>query len=194
MQLWLNIFQLYKHKRIPWRLNVETLVQIWTVWNRQITRFKQNSNGRQNDIKLNTGLLCGMTLAEMEQREIKIPRHLYILGWVASTLVVMSIFYVPWVVEWISGEAMDCSFAGAIHAGSCRTLWGLSISWIIIACANNSGSWVNLFLSNSIFRVLGPITFAMYLFTMLPKIQLFRTKVPLYHDLYESVCHPLSTG
>jgi len=133
----------------------------------------------------NSGPYCGLALTEMEERNLRIPKSICMAGWMGSTLMALSLIYGPFAARWLSMDTIGCSVVGAIYAGSCRTLWGLSICWLIFACGNNSGCWFDVFLLHPIFRALSPITYAMLLFNTLADI--FTARHPIYFDEFGMV-------
>jgi len=133
------------------------------------------------------GLLCGRTLLDFEKRNFRVPSRLCVLGWIASSVIAWGIICVPWAAGWLSPNEVQISLTQAVYAGTFRTLWGLCVAWIILSCAQNSPSWINLFLSHPFFRVISPVTYAMYLFVGLPQLEHDRPKHPLYFDEFELV-------
>lgn len=64
---------------------------------------------------------------------------------------------------------ITCLFAGhpavldnALHLALMRPAWCLALSWIIFACVSNNGGIVNKFLSLPVFRIMGRLTFGVF--------------------------------
>lgn len=51
----------------------------------------------------------------------------------------------------------------ALHLALVRPAWCVAVSWIIYACVSNNGGIVNKFLSLPVFRVMGRLTFGIFI-------------------------------
>ena len=53
-----------------------------------------------------------------------------------------------------------------IYGGLHRAVWGICISWVILACHWGYGGWINTFLSHPIFQPLSRLTFSIYILSL----------------------------
>ncbi|CAG7722835.1 unnamed protein product [Allacma fusca] len=93
-----------------------------------------------------------------------ISKIIILIGWILSTIFALGSVY--GVMYYYFPENIDETFNSAhsaAYAGLHRFVWALSISWIIFACVNGYGGWVNKILSLKIFIPLGRLTYTLYL-------------------------------
>ncbi|CAG7815907.1 unnamed protein product [Allacma fusca] len=94
----------------------------------------------------------------------KIPKLVVVVGWTFSTAFALAIIY--GVMYYFDPknlmETRDSAHA-AIYGGLHRFVWGVCIAWVIFACVNGFGGWMNKILSLKIFIPLARLSFGMYL-------------------------------
>ncbi|XP_030761631.1 nose resistant to fluoxetine protein 6-like [Sitophilus oryzae] len=107
------------------------------------------------------GLLFGYFIRKYREGKVNMPPLIRILGWIISfTLLVVSLggcrnFY--------QGDHKYNPLEAASYLAFSRSSWSLGLMWLIWCCMFNSGGILQEFLSAYIFKVLGRLTYGMFL-------------------------------
>ncbi|CAG7725079.1 unnamed protein product [Allacma fusca] len=113
------------------------------------------------------GILLGYILHIRSKNPSKFQKFPFwgvVFGWTASTVTALALIFGP--MRFNDPKNYDStihSWDSIFYAGTHYFLWGLVIAWVIFACVNGNGSWVNSFLSWKGFMPLGRLTFCMYI-------------------------------
>ena len=114
------------------------------------------------------GILLGYYLAGFQAQNQKKPRSLkfVITGWTVAGLAGFWSIYglYPSLMAW--DWPVYHYFYGAWH----RTVFSLSLSWLIYACHTGIGSWINSILSHRFLLPLSTLSYSVYLFHMIPVV------------------------
>ncbi|KAL0831536.1 hypothetical protein ABMA28_002330 [Loxostege sticticalis] len=106
------------------------------------------------------GMIVGYILHIYRGKTVRMPWILAALLWIvagaASFLVVLASYYniQP---DW------DNQLADNIINSSIRPVWAASIGWLVFACKHGYGAPVNWILSLHVFKILGRLSYAMYI-------------------------------
>ncbi|KAG5834608.1 O-acyltransferase like protein [Anguilla anguilla] len=82
------------------------------------------------------------------------------LGWIASMLVVALLIALSYVLRDVPDRP---SVPHAAYQGLHRTLWGLCVAWVILACEEGYGGYINKILSLKLWVPLSNISYACYM-------------------------------
>lgn len=107
------------------------------------------------------GILLGYTLFTMKNRQIRLPRFVALCAWALSITNCFTIVFGIYSFEQLDYDGSV--FIDAIYESMIRVLWSLSLSWIIFACVQGYGGFINHFLSLSFWQPLGKLSYAIYL-------------------------------
>jgi peptidoglycan/LPS O-acetylase OafA/YrhL len=109
------------------------------------------------------GLWAGYLLFSFSNKRtrLQLPRWAVMAGWCISTGTAFAIIF--GIKPWFDMGAEIPNLDAAFYAGFHRFAWGVVISWVIIACTQGYGGFVNTFLSWKVFMPLGRLTFCVYL-------------------------------
>ncbi|XP_076653878.1 nose resistant to fluoxetine protein 6 [Halictus rubicundus] len=124
--------------------------------------------------------LVGMATAIIVDKmnyKLKLTTKGKILGWTIGVLCNCSILF--------GGVERNMSMHMSIlYTAFSRTIWGVGISWLIVACVTNNGGIVNKILSFKVWIPLGRLTFCAYLLNpmIITSINLYNNH-PNYFDL-----------
>ncbi|CAG7722834.1 unnamed protein product [Allacma fusca] len=115
-----------------------------------------------------------------------ISKIIILIGWTLSTIFALgSVYGVMYYSYPEHIEETLHSAHSAAYAGLHRFVWALSISWIIFACVNGYGGFVNKILSLKIFIPLGRLTYTFYLVQFLVLYTHFSMKLhPVHFSRY----------
>ncbi|KAJ8402353.1 hypothetical protein AAFF_G00368420 [Aldrovandia affinis] len=83
-----------------------------------------------------------------------------VVGWTSSMLVMAVMVALAYVLREVPEQP---SAPHAIYQGLHRTLWALAVAWIILACEEGYGGFVNKFLSMKLWVPLSNISYACYM-------------------------------
>lgn len=132
-----------KHKDDPWGQNGPLYTKPYARWSVYIV-----------------GMLTGYLL---QATKCKIRLHYFytLIGWVVSISMGLSVVYG---LYHFNRTGTNMSQTGSIfYISFARTLWSISLSWLVIACATGRGGWINAILSWKVWASLGRLTYAAYL-------------------------------
>ncbi|XP_063906158.1 O-acyltransferase like protein-like [Zophobas morio] len=102
------------------------------------------------------GLFFGYLL---QLQSVKIPKNLNTFLLFVSLLSLVKLIVNQ--LEFFEGE-YDV-YRAALWNGLARPAWSLAICYIIFSCATGNGGYINSFLSHYVFRVLGELTYSLYM-------------------------------
>ncbi|XP_045202094.2 nose resistant to fluoxetine protein 6-like [Mercenaria mercenaria] len=106
------------------------------------------------------GIFTGYLLYKTECK-VKMSKLTNMMGWTVATAVAMSVLYGLYTPD---GTPPDLSNAvSALYNATSRTAWGLSVAWVIFACATGYGGPVNALLSWRAIIPLSRLTYCAYL-------------------------------
>ncbi|XP_065331425.1 nose resistant to fluoxetine protein 6-like [Cloeon dipterum] len=107
--------------------------------------------------------LIGMALGYVLSKKyhVSIPKWGVALGWLASTALALSVIFlilIPYSEGYVE-NALEAAFFSSLH----KPAWALSLCWIIWACVNGYGGFIDKILSWKYFIPLSKLTFCGYL-------------------------------
>ncbi|GFO43629.1 nose resistant to fluoxetine protein 6-like [Plakobranchus ocellatus] len=106
------------------------------------------------------GMLCGFILYRINRRRIRIHWALVCAGWGAALATGLAVVY--GLISYSRGAEMNLHVASIYNALS-RTVWGMSVAWVIFSCVTGHGGVINTFLSWSVWVPLARLTYVVYL-------------------------------
>ena len=106
------------------------------------------------------GILTGFLLQHTNCR-IQMRKFTVLVGWFVATGSALAVLYGLYSYQH-NGTKMS-GVATGFYKSLSRTVWSLSLSWVVIACASGYGGPVNFVLSWKLWAPLGRLTFAAYL-------------------------------
>ncbi|CAG7818380.1 unnamed protein product [Allacma fusca] len=113
----------------------------------------------------------------------KLPKRIIAASWLISTSTALAV--VLGISSYFDPAYNIPLVGGAFYAGLHRFVWGLVVSWVIVACIKGYAGWVNEFLSWNLFGPLSRLTFCMYLASYFIQMAFhLRLRQPLYYDTY----------
>ncbi|MBN3296794.1 NRF6 protein, partial [Amia calva] len=105
------------------------------------------------------GILLGI-LMKTKKGDILEHKWQVVLGWISTFSVMALSVGLAYVLQEVPQYP---SAAHAVYQGLHRTLWALAVAWIILACEEGYGGFINRFLSLKIWVPLSNISFACYM-------------------------------
>ncbi|XP_077593781.1 O-acyltransferase like protein [Stigmatopora nigra] len=105
------------------------------------------------------GIVTGIYLTTRKGQLLK-HKWQALLGWLCCLLILAALIGLAYVLR---GIPVHPSVPHALYQGLHRPLWALAITWIILACEDGYGGFINRFLSFSVWVPLARISFACYL-------------------------------
>nr|XP_021324686.1 O-acyltransferase like protein [Danio rerio] len=105
------------------------------------------------------GVLAGIYMTTKKEALIK-HQWQAVIGWLCSLSVMALLVGLAYVLRDVPPHL---SIPHAIYQGIHRSLWALALIWIILACEEGYGGFVDTFLSLSLWAPLSNISFACYL-------------------------------
>ena len=107
------------------------------------------------------GFLTGFILHHVRCK-LRMKRLFVLVGWCLATATALAVVYGLFYYSKHPNTSMSLVATGFYDSLS-RTAWGLSLSWVVLACASGHGGLVNWFLSWKVWAPLGRLTYAAYL-------------------------------
>ncbi|CAG9762434.1 unnamed protein product [Ceutorhynchus assimilis] len=137
------------------------------------------------------GLGFGLVVFKQKTSRIKIGNALAIAGWLICIATMLASLVGCLVFFW---EDHDYNrIESTIFIAISRSTWTLGIVWMVWACINGYGGPINWVLSLHVFRVLGKISYGMYLLHMGMQYMISgAAKMPGYFSDFGSVAAALS--
>ncbi|XP_062544956.1 LOW QUALITY PROTEIN: nose resistant to fluoxetine protein 6-like [Armigeres subalbatus] len=112
------------------------------------------------------GLAFGYLLHKTKETGVNLPKRYWIAGWVACFVLLGLIIFSNY--QFHSTDVDDFSFViDAFYEPLSRSVFGLCVMWIILACVNGKGGLLDEFLGASIWQPLSRLSFTMYLLHIL---------------------------
>ncbi|XP_061603694.1 O-acyltransferase like protein isoform X2 [Phyllopteryx taeniolatus] len=105
------------------------------------------------------GILTGIYLSTKKGQLLK-HKWQAVLGWLCCLSVLAALIGLAYALRGIPAHP---SLPHALYQGLHRPIWGLAITWIILACEEGYGGFINSLLSFSLWVPLARISFACYL-------------------------------
>ncbi|CAG7725078.1 unnamed protein product [Allacma fusca] len=113
------------------------------------------------------GILLGYILhlrAKNPRAFRKFPVWASVIGWIACTVTALAIIFgIFRFNDPANYDDLIHSWPSHVYSATHFYLWGCVISWVVFACVNGHGFWINSFLSWKVFMPLGRLTFCMYI-------------------------------
>ena len=106
------------------------------------------------------GILTGVLL-QNKNCIIRMSKLTVLIGWCVATGSALAVLY--GVYSYNHNGTKMSGVATGFYKSLNRTVWSLSLSWVVIACASGYGGPVNFVLSWKLWAPLGRLTFAAYL-------------------------------
>ncbi|CAH2076892.1 unnamed protein product, partial [Iphiclides podalirius] len=106
------------------------------------------------------GMIFGYLLHLWRGTEIKITKALVTLYWCGTGLILGSLIYFMYIniqLDW------DNQIADNLINSFMRSLWAVSLGWIIFACVKGYGGPINWFLSLQMWKLPARLSYAMYI-------------------------------
>ena len=107
------------------------------------------------------GFLTGFIL-QYVRCNFRMKKLVVLVGWCIATATALAVIYGLYYYNQHPGTPMS-PVASGFYDSLSRTAWGLSLSWVVLACASGYGGPVNWFLSWKVWAPLGRLTYAAYL-------------------------------
>ncbi|XP_030831493.1 nose resistant to fluoxetine protein 6 [Strongylocentrotus purpuratus] len=105
------------------------------------------------------GMILGYLMYKQGDRRIRLNPALVSLGWTVATVIGMSCVY-----GLLGAYKGDLTLAGSIlYEMLSRFAWAVSLSWLVFACREGYGGWVDDILSWSFWLPLSRVTYSAYL-------------------------------
>lgn len=173
----LNIIQIYRYNYPPTQmLFVQPVIYNQNYYEREITMYI----GPQYRIgPYLTGLCLGYILSELNS--IKSPKTatwMVVGGWLCAAVFGLGSLFglYPALQGW------DWPVYNLLYGGFHRTLWSLSIAWIIFACHTGLAGPISIILHCPLFAILAPLCYSVYLIHMVPVLTVFTLSTfPLHY-------------
>ncbi|KAK4881188.1 hypothetical protein RN001_004507 [Aquatica leii] len=102
------------------------------------------------------GVITGYVLTIKLEGKLNLRKPYLILLWIICPLINL------WIVFTLYGRQISVEFS-AVYMGLSRSLWGIGLGWLIIACSTNNAGIVNKFLSFRGWIPLSRLTYCGYL-------------------------------
>ncbi|XP_066933871.1 nose resistant to fluoxetine protein 6-like [Clytia hemisphaerica] len=117
------------------------------------------------------GLVLGYTLFNEVKINPKWRKTAHVIGWCISVPIALSLVYGPYTSTKHSWSVAENESYGILF----RMTWALVLSWVIYACHNNHGGYINDFLSWKLFLPLSRLTYSVYLWHNIVMMLLFQS-------------------
>ncbi|KAK3084177.1 hypothetical protein FSP39_009594, partial [Pinctada imbricata] len=106
------------------------------------------------------GVLSGYVLYQIDCTT-RLKKIWILIGWFVAIAIGLLVVYGPY--REMQDPVLD-SFASSLLYGSLsRFAWGVALAWVVFACSIGCGGPINAFLSLSIWKPLGRLTYSVYL-------------------------------
>ena len=132
-----------KHKDDPWVQHGILYVRPWARMSTYIV-----------------GILTGFLLQHKSCR-FRMGKLKVVFGWCLATGSAFAVLY--GLYEYKSDGSTMSMVASGFYVSLSRTVWSISLAWVVIACASGYGGPINFVLSWKLWAPLGRLTFAAYL-------------------------------
>jgi len=124
------------------------------------------------------GVVLGYILYRTKEKEIRIPRVVNLMLWMAAFAIGLAVVYGLNIPKLFPGDSNivtldqigdvnpsdQLSLAeNSVYGGFHRFAWSVAIGWVIFACCRGYGGWINDFLSWEAWQPLSKLTYIIYL-------------------------------
>uniref|UniRef100_A0A7E4V5R8 NRF domain-containing protein n=1 Tax=Panagrellus redivivus TaxID=6233 RepID=A0A7E4V5R8_PANRE len=104
------------------------------------------------------GMLTGVLLQTV--KKLKLPYIVQLLGWIMTLAIAYGCLFT--LKGYFNGDVVPLGWRTLFSAAS-KPLWGIALSWIVVTCYYGYGSFINSFMSWSIWVPVGRLSYATYL-------------------------------
>lgn len=126
------------------------------------------------------GMIAAYILMRLKQKLIINRKTLWLLWIIGSSSNLIILFG-------LSDKNISITTA-AIYNALSRPVWGIGISWLLIACITNHGGFINKFLSLTIWIPVSRLTYCAYLLNPYIITSLYRSSETAMHvDVFPNV-------
>ncbi|CAB3367940.1 Hypothetical predicted protein [Cloeon dipterum] len=110
-----------------------------------------------------TPYLCGMGLGYVMAQRIKVqlPKWAVLVGWLVSLALLAGVVFIV-LLPYRDGfiyRPLEAAFYTSLH----RLVWSLGLCWIVWACVNGFGGFINDILTWKYFQIMSKLSFGAYL-------------------------------
>uniref|UniRef100_A0A8C4X4Q0 O-acyltransferase like n=1 Tax=Erpetoichthys calabaricus TaxID=27687 RepID=A0A8C4X4Q0_ERPCA len=105
------------------------------------------------------GILLGVFMKEKKEHLLRTERQAA-AGWVSTFILLALLIAVPYFLNDVPNYP---SASHSVYQGLHRALWAAAVAWIVLACEEGYGGFVQSFLSLHFWRPLSNISFACYM-------------------------------
>ncbi|XP_076451827.1 uncharacterized protein LOC143287601 [Babylonia areolata] len=129
------------------------------------------------------GMLLGFVLFRVKRTTLRMPTA--VVGWLLTWAVGLFLCYIPYTKNKAGGTEWTVWEYSAYEAFG-RPAWAMCVAWIIFACHNNRGGFINSILSWEGFLPVSRLTYAAYLVhPVIMMLHVFSKKALIFIDDYD---------
>ncbi|CAO1428231.1 unnamed protein product [Diamesa tonsa] len=127
------------------------------------------------------GIMTAYILHNTKEFKIIIPKRLNALLWFLSMSAVISIILGMYSFQ--DDDHLQSQFMNSLYLAFGHLGWSMALSWIIFACHHGYGSFINHFLSLSVWKIISRFGLSIYLTHILAQMAIFGSqKQPAYFN------------
>uniref|UniRef100_A0A7E4V5S3 NRF domain-containing protein n=1 Tax=Panagrellus redivivus TaxID=6233 RepID=A0A7E4V5S3_PANRE len=104
------------------------------------------------------GMLTGVLM--QTYKKLRIPNIVQLLGWIMTLAIAYGCLFT--LKGYFNGDVVPLGWRTLFSAAS-KPLWGIALSWIVVTCYYGYGSFINSFMSWSIWVPVGRLSYSTYL-------------------------------
>lgn len=129
------------------------------------------------------GVIVGFVFYQTKHRRVVMSKAVVVVGWAVSLIAMLVIIFGDYPFQQ-PDSYMDISIVwDALYESTNRVVWAGCLGWIVFACINGYGGFVNTLLSLSVWQPLGRLSYSIYLLHLPVQMMLAGTlRNPIHFD------------
>ncbi|XP_066977829.1 nose resistant to fluoxetine protein 6-like [Macrobrachium rosenbergii] len=134
------------------------------------------------------GIWLGVFMANNGTQKIKLKPWEVLAGWTVAVLTGLMVVFGVWSYNVFPRKVPYDVMTQLIYGGLHRPAWGAALAWVVFACYNGYGGFVDDFLSHPVWQPISRLTYSIYLVALsLQGAITYNTRIQFYFDHYPKV-------
>ncbi|XP_064108308.1 nose resistant to fluoxetine protein 6-like isoform X2 [Macrobrachium nipponense] len=134
------------------------------------------------------GIWLGVFMANNGSQKSKLKPWEVLAGWTVAILTGLMVVYGVWSYNVYPRKIPYDVMTQLLYGGLHRPAWAAALAWVVFACYNGYGGFIDDFLSHPVWQPISRLTYSIYLVALsLQGAITYNTRIQFYFDHYSKV-------
>ncbi|XP_066977840.1 nose resistant to fluoxetine protein 6-like isoform X2 [Macrobrachium rosenbergii] len=134
------------------------------------------------------GIWLGIFMAKQKTQKIKLKPWEVLAGWTVAILTGLMVVFGVWSYNVFPRKVPYDVMTQWIYGGLHRPAWAAALAWVVFACYNGYGGFIDDFLSHPVWQPMSRLTYSIYLVALsLQAAITYNARVEFYFDHYPKI-------